>query len=465
MFKLAQTKISGAMVYPIFEGGKGINVSTGLTAGSFAKEGCVGTLSATNSDYYDDYGNVIRYVFDKALTRKEKFVKLVEYSIKGAIDQVKIAHEVSSGNGRIHMNLLWEAGGTKHIIEGALEKVKGLLHGVTAGAGLPFKLSEFAARYNVYYYPIISSSRALQILWKRAYSKASDLLGGVVYEDPWLAGGHNGLSNQEDPLKPQSPYLRLVEIRKFLNSVNLQHVPIIIAGGVWSLSDWSDYIDNKEIGLVAFQFGTRPLLTKESPLSAEWKRKLVDLKEGDIALHNFSPTGFYSSAIKNDFLMDLYARSERQMPSARKPTEEFTKAVDMGNGVSKIYVKATDYPKALEYINAGFTTLLRTPDNTVVFVTPDKAGEIKEDQINCMGCLSACKFSNWSEENGTTGLLPDPRSFCIQKTLQDVGHGGNIDTNLLFSGHNAYKFGTDPLYANGNIPTIKQLVNAILSGN
>ena len=38
-----------------------------------------------------------------------------------------------------------------------------------------------------------------------------------------------------------------------------------------------------------------------------------------------------------------------------------------------------------------------------------------------MGCLSACKFCNWScNEEHTTGKPPDPRSFCIQKTLQEI---------------------------------------------
>ena len=40
-------------------------------------------------------------------------------------------------------------------------------------------------------------------MWKRAYHKFCDWLGGVVYEDPWLAGGHNGLSNSEDPEHPE----------------------------------------------------------------------------------------------------------------------------------------------------------------------------------------------------------------------------------------------------------------------
>jgi nitronate monooxygenase len=109
---------------------------------------------------------------------------------------------------------------------------------------------------------------------------------------------------------------------------------------------------------------------------------------------------------------------------------------------------------------------LRTPDSTVVFVTPEKAIEIRTDQIDCMGCLSACQFSNWAQnEQGTTGKKADPRSFCIQKTLQRISHSEDCDHQLMFSGHNAYRFASDPFYANGNIPTVRELVACLETGN
>ena len=48
-----------------------------------------------------------------------------------------------------------------------------------------------------------------------------------------------------------------------MNEFNLSNTPIIMAGGVWNLEEWEDWIDNPEIGKIAFQFGTRPLLTEE----------------------------------------------------------------------------------------------------------------------------------------------------------------------------------------------------------
>ena len=82
-----------------------------------------------------------------------------------------------------------------------------------------------------------------------------------------------------------------------------------------------------------------------------------------------------------------------------------------------------------------------------------------------MGCLSACAFSNWAQnEEGTTGKKADPRSFCIQKTLQDISHGADVENQLMFAGHNAYRFASDPFYSNGYIPTVKELVGRIATG-
>ena len=82
-----------------------------------------------------------------------------------------------------------------------------------------------------------------------------------------------------------------------------------------------------------------------------------------------------------------------------------------------------------------------------------------------MGCLSHCKFSNWKDHDDfTTGKKADPRSFCIQKTLQNAIHGQDINNELMFSGHNAYRFKNDPFYAGGFVPTVKQLVERIMTG-
>ena len=108
---------------------------------------------------------------------------------------------------------------------------------------------------------------------------------------------------------------------------------------------------------------------------------------------------------------------------------------------------------------------MKTPDNSLIFVSPEKAEEIKKDQRDCMGCLSHCSFSNWADKGKiSTGRKVDPRSFCIQKTLQEVAHDNNVDNQLMFAGHNAWKFAQDPFYSNGFVPSVKQLVDRIVTG-
>lgn len=461
MKKLNPIMISGKEVFPLIEGGKGINGSDGRSSGAWAHENCVGTFSGVSPDYYDESGHVIFEKYFKK-DRRERHAEMVEQSIRGSVDQAQIAHEVSGGNGRIHMNMLWELAGSEQILNGVLEKAKGLIHGVTCGAGLPYHLGELASKFGVYYYPIVSSARAFQVLWKRAYNKFVEFLGGVVYEDPWLAGGHNGLSNAEDPSQPQTPYMRVVELRKTMNQLGLQDKPIILAGGVWSLSDWEDYIDNPEIGKIAFQFGTRPMITKESPISDAWKKLMLQVKKGDVILQKFSPTGFFSSAIKNTFLENLMRRKQGEVEFRYEPNSTFSHPLNM-NEKKMIFIKPEDADKAVSQIKAGYTEIRETPDETVVFLTPEEWKQMKEDRKNCVGCLSQCQFSSWSQAKGSSGRLPDPRSYCIHKTLYDVSHNGSIKDNLLFAGHQVYRFATDPLYRNG-VPSVKELIEKIKKG-
>lgn len=462
--KLKSVVISGKEVLPIVEGGKGIAATNGDSAGAFAAAGAVGTFSGVNADTYDENGKRNLQIY-QGKTRRERHEELVAFGIEGGIAQAKIAHEVANDKGRIHMNVLWEMGGAERILCGVLDGAKGLVHGITCGAGMPYRLAEIAEHYNVYYHPIVSSMRAFRALWKRSYSKAPKLLGSVVYEDPWLAGGHNGLSNSEDPLRPEDPYPRVAELRKFMNEVGLQDVPVIMAGGAWHLKEWEHWLDNPEIGPVAFQFGTRPLLTVESPIPDVWKQKLLTLKKGDVFLNQFSPTGFYSSAVNNGFLQEMRARSDRQMEYRPKAEGEFVDGFPVGARGRPVYLKPEDKKRAEAYVHDGYTEVLKTPDETLIFVTPQKGDQILVDQIECMGCLSHCRFSNWKDHDDyTTGKKADPRSFCIQKSLQSIVHEGDVEHSLMFAGHNGYRFGLDPFYANGHIPTVKELIDRIMTG-
>lgn len=467
MFKgLKPIQYNGQEIWPLVEGGKGVAATNHASSGAWAAAGGIGTVSAVNADSYDADGNVIPQIYHGA-KREDRHRELIKYGIDGAVSQVTRAYEISNGKGAININVLWEMGGAQEILEGVLEQTKGMVAGVTCGAGMPYKLSEIAQRHGVNYLPIISSARAFRALWKRAYHKVPDLLGAVVYEDPWLAGGHNGLSNAEDPLVPQDPYPRVKALRDVMRAEGLaDSVPIIMAGGVWYLRDWQDWIDSEELGQIAFQYGTRPLLTKESPIPDSWKNELTKIAEGDVLLHKFSPTGFYSSAVRNKFLRSLEARSERQIFFTKEATADHSHQLDVGVKGKNYWVSRSDLMRAREWVGLGHTMALKTPDDSVIFAEPQEAAMIRKDQAECMGCLSHCSFSAWKDhDNHSTGRLADPRSFCIQKSLQEIVHGASVEDHLMFAGHGAYNFGTDPFYSNGFVPTVKQLVDRILSGD
>src|ERR1051326_436920 len=382
---------AGREVLPLIEGGKGVSATNHLSSGAWAAAGGIGTVSAVNADSYDPKGRIIPQIYPP-LTRRERHEELIRYAIDGAVQQVQKAYDIASGRGAININVLWEMGGAQRVLHGVLEKTKGLVAGVPCGAGMPYKLAEIAASYGVNYLPIISSARAFSALWKRAYSKAAEWLAAVVYEDPWLAGGHNGLSNAEDPLAPQDPYPRVAALRETMRGGGIpDSVPIVMAGGVWNLREWEHWIDNDELGQIAFQFGTRPLLTRESPIPDEWKARLMTLEEGDVLLHRFSPTGFYSSAVRNPFLRNLEARSERQIAYTKDMIGDHHFELDVGIGTKKNYwVTKGDLQHAREWFAAGHTKAMKTPDDTIIFVKPDEEKQIRKDQAECMGCLSQC---------------------------------------------------------------------------
>ena len=516
MKELKPILISGKEVIPLIEGGKGIAVSDARSSGAWAKAGAVGTISGVFADMLDEQGNIIPKTYMRH-SRPDRHKELIEMSIKGGIAQAKLAHEISEGKGRIHMNVLWEMGGSIPILEGVMDscekmvsrlwnripdklqpkierlnekvqgtlgalrfkyqsamqeaipvvdgvlgEVKNFIHGITCGAGMPYRLAEIASKHGVFYYPIVSSARAFRALWLRSYKNCRDFLGGVVYEDPWLAGGHNGLSNSENPDEPQRPLERLVELRKQMNEYGLNQTPIVMAGGVWNLSEWEEYIDNPDIGPLAFQLGTRPLLTQESPVAKTWHEKLLSLKKGDVVLQQFSPTGFYSSAIRNNFLQDLLDRKETEMPYLAKKETIFVKSFNVSEGHS-VFLTPHDFKRAEQYVADGLIPL-RTPDSSLIFVMKKVRDKINKMRANCVGCLSQCAFSGWSQADGHTNRLPDPRSFCISETLDAVAHTENIEDNLMFAGHSAYRFAKDPMYKNGFIPTVQELVDALLAG-
>src|SRR3546814_8567691 len=108
------------------------------------RSGGVGTCSGVNADSFDHNGVLIPQLYF-GRTRRERHEELIAHAIRGAIHQARVAWERSNGQGRMHMNVLWEMGGAERILQGVLQGAQGLVHGVTCGAGMPYKVAEIAA--------------------------------------------------------------------------------------------------------------------------------------------------------------------------------------------------------------------------------------------------------------------------------------------------------------------------------
>jgi nitronate monooxygenase len=46
-----------------------------------------------------------------------------------------------------------------------------------------------------------------------------------------------------------------------------------------------------------------------------------------------------------------------------------------------------------------------------------------------------------------------------------ISHSEDVEFQLMFAGHNAYRFASDPFYANGHVPTVKELVARLETGD
>src|SRR3546814_8889586 len=82
----------------------------------------------------------------------------------------------------------------------------------------------------------------------------------------------------------------------------------------------------------------RRVLFRSSPIPQVWKDKLLDIDDDEVLLHRFSPTGFYSSAVRTPFLRNLEARSERQIPFSTQEAGDHTFQLDVGVQGTHVWV-------------------------------------------------------------------------------------------------------------------------------
>ena len=274
---------------PIIQGGMGIGLSSYTLAGAVAREGGMGVLSSAGLD------RIVSKRHGQKLKARE-----------AAAQDVRDAKVLGSG-GAIGMNIMVAV--INQYEDSVLGSMDGGVDAIISGAGLPMALPEIALRHErsqeVALVPIVSSGRAMEIIFKR-WKRTGRLPDAVVVEGP-RAGGHIAWRDVAEALAPEN-HLDNLLADVFEVVKDWGNIPVIAAGGIYTHEDIKKYLD---MGCAGVQMGTRFLATYESGANAEYKKMLVECTEDDIELASKpgSPCGMLFHVIKQSpFYQQALAR-------------------------------------------------------------------------------------------------------------------------------------------------------------
>ncbi|MDD3746638.1 MAG: nitronate monooxygenase family protein [Anaerostipes sp.] len=280
---------------PIIQGGMGIGVSLSELAGTVAKEGGIGVISAAQIGFED-----------------ENFRKNPDEANYKAIQQhIKRAREIAP-NGILGINIMVV---TKNYAEHVKEAVKNGIDLIISGAGLPTELPGLVKGSKTKIAPIVSSTKSARVilkLWDKHHQVAPD---AVIIEGP-KAGGHLGF--KYDQLEDEKTYSGFdEEVKGIIEKVKeyavkyKKEIPVIVGGGVSSHEDMEHYL---ALGADGIQVATPFVTTKECDAHENFKNAYVNAKKEDIVLVK-SPVGMPGRAVRTKF-MDKVAKEGRIAPTS-----------------------------------------------------------------------------------------------------------------------------------------------------
>lgn len=259
--------------YPIIQGGMGIGVSWDRLAGTVARNGCVGIVSAIGTGYRYPGLSTLR------AGRPDQPENLnSSEALKGIL---KTALEIAGDHGVVGVNILCAINDYERVVHDAVEGGAKL---IISGAGLPLGLPGYVGDADIALVPIVSSGRALKLICKTWQRKFNRLPDAVVLEGP-ESGGHQGFSLEQctDPDFSLDALLPSVLAERDLWG----DFPVIVAGGVWDRAD-IDRLMAKGAGGV--QMATRFIGTFECDADLGFKEVILQSTQSTIALHG-SPVG------------------------------------------------------------------------------------------------------------------------------------------------------------------------------
>ena len=238
---------------PIIQGGMGVGVSLYPLASAVALQGGLGIVSSA--------------CLDRILSKRtgKKF-----NTYEAAYEEVSLS---KAAGGFAGINIM---GALVHdfnaSVRGALDAGA---HAIISGAGLPLTLPAIQPAKDTALIPIVSSTRALDIICKK-WERLGYRPDAVVLEGP-LAGGHLGFKMDQIYLESNTLENLLPPIKDM--AIKYGDFPVIVAGGIYT---YEDIVMFMEMGADGVQMGTRFLMTEESSASGPYKQAVLNAKEEDI---------------------------------------------------------------------------------------------------------------------------------------------------------------------------------------
>ena len=261
---------------PIVQGGMGVGISLGRLAGTVAKEGGAGTISAAQigfkePDFYENPIEANKRAIHKEI-QKARAISLdgiVGFNLMVAMnDYETYAHEVI-------------AAGADFIV---------------SGAGLPVDLPAYTADSDIAIAPIVSTQKSAHVIlkfWDKKYKRTADF---IVIEGP-MAGGHLGFHKEQ--LEEFTPDIYGEEVKKIITVVQKYE---------------EKYEKAFSLGADEVQIATRFVTTEECDADEHYKQTYIQAEKEDIVIVK-SPVGMPGRAIRNTFLDKV--KSEGRIPPTK----------------------------------------------------------------------------------------------------------------------------------------------------
>ena len=277
---------------PIIQGGMGVGISLSGLATAVANEGGIGVISCAGL----------------GLVYRKSSENYSESCISGLKEELRKAKKNTKGI--IGVNIMVALTNFADMVKTSITENVDVIF---AGAGLPLDLPSYlTAESKTKLVPIVSSSRAAQIICSKWQNKYNYLPDAIVVEGP-KAGGHLGFKkNQIDD--------ELYSLENILPSVlhvtasykKQKDIPVIVAGGIYSGKDIHRFI---EMGASGVQMGTIFVTTDECDASMVFKKTYLDSVEKDLIIIE-SPVGMPGRAIDGEFIKNFKDGLEKPLTCA-----------------------------------------------------------------------------------------------------------------------------------------------------